>query len=51
MTEQNPTLTGMSKKQRIETYQGNYLANYDFESVMVWARQKYIAGLIEELER
>ena len=40
----------MEKEQRIETYQDLYTSTYEFEKVMVWARQKYIANLIRQLK-
>ena len=40
----------MEKEQRIETYQDLYTGTYEFEKVMVWARQKYIAGLMKQLK-
>ena len=40
----------LNKITRIQSYQEDYLKDYDFEKIMVWARQKYIAGLIEEIK-
>jgi SAM-dependent methyltransferase len=39
-----------SPSAKIKKYEMNYMLDYDFEKIMVWARQKYLESLIRDIK-